>query len=501
MTIHFEKDASAAATLRARRGSALSCKSWEQEAALRMLINSADPEVAERPPKWLMTGNELLALESDQTLVLSSGLAGPTGRFRPQAPAPRVVIAADRQDNASAANDSGWLYVGTQTSLPIAYEALGASARKYFAGTLAGRLVAVCGLGWAGGAQPVAATFNGAAVLGIDADAEKIKRRLKTGYCEVMVNDLSEALRILKNSVRTREPASVGLIGNCAQVIPELASRGVVPDMLLDSTLGDPLSASYIPRGLSAAQAAELLGTDAQVYRERTLESIEAQVASTLELQRLGSLTYRLGGELRVIDGTAIDRSLASQYASKISDYSAEFIEPLLAGGRSLMLWVALSGEPADVARADKLALEIFSADEFAARFIQLAARHVQFQGLPARICLVDRALQAKFGVALNAMVAQGVLRAPMVIGCDDPSGSKHAAFESPASEHAERGWTEAQFHALLAGLSARERAASWVAVGSDGDASFNPGLRLAIVADGTPEMAGRIARVLGPEK
>lgn len=492
----------AAEAFRAPTGRTLSCKGWQQEGALRMLLNSVDPDVTECPAespadsgsaeRVRATITALRDLEDDQTLVLRAG--EPAGVFRTHGYSPRVVIASKRDGDArDGIVSANWLCVGPQAGLPIAYESLAAVAQKHFGGTLAGRLVATCGLGTTGGPQPVAATLNGAAFLGIDADADRIKRRLKTGYCEVMVNDLDEALRILKNSVRKREPASVGLIGNCAEVIPELASRGILPDLLLDSTLGDTLFGSYIPRGLSPIQAAELRRTDAQAYRDRALESIETQVKGTLELQRLGSRTYRIGSSRETSDG-----NVGSRYAS-IHDFAAEFSAPLFAEGRSLLLWVALSGEPADISRADRMALEIFATGAAATRFLQLAARHVQFQGLPARVCLVDRALSAKFGVALNEMVAQNVFRAPVLIGCED-AGSRPEALPSVPTGERRGVLDESQLKALLAGLSLQAKAASWVEL----DALERHGrseLNLAIVADGSGEMAQRIARLLGGER
>jgi len=490
-----DKHKLAGETLRAPTGSTLSCKGWEQEAALRMLLNSVDPDVAEHSDNSLSVSDgasrlratlaALRDLESDASLVFRSGQ--PAGVFRTNNEAPRVIVIPPGRSGEDADSYGNWLSVGTQTRLPIAYEAFASAARKYFGGTLAGRLITVCGLGTAGGAMPLAATLNGAAVLGIDVDAEQIKRRVKTGYCEVMVNDLDEALRILKNGVRKHEPASVGLIGNCAELIPELAQRGIVPDLMLDCTLGDALFSSYIPRGLSAAKADELRQSDAGAYRDKTLESIEAQEKGTLELQRLGSRTYRMGS----------DRESGNQ-KSNISDWTAEFIAPLLNKSCSLLLWVALSGEPADISRADRLALEVFASDAAAIRFLQLAARHVQFQGIPARVCLVDRALASKFGAALNEMVAQHTLRAPILIGCQDISEQLSGFSSHPIDERRGGSLDESQFKTVLASLSPQAKAASWVA--SALERRTEPKLNLAIVADGTAKMARRIARVLGGE-
>ncbi len=464
-----------------------------------MLMNSADPDVAERPmessagsdaPSQLQTTlTALRGLRGDETLVVRTGR--PVGVFRAQNEGPRVLVIGDASRSETAGHVASWLDVGPQTRLPIAHEGLQAAARIHFGGTLAGRFVAACGLGLCGGALPLAVTLNGAAFLGIDANAEQIKRRVKTGYCEVMVNDLDEALRILKNAVRKHEPASVGLVGNCAEVVPELASRGIVPDLMLDCTDEAVSPGGYIPRGLSAASAAELWHHDAPAYRDKTRESLEAQAKGLLELRGLGSLTYRLGASPNLRG-----QKLNAPELSAIPDFSTEFIEPLFAQGRALLLWVALSGEPADISRADRLASEVFSADEAATRFLQLAGRHVQFQGLPARVCLVHQSLGAKFGVELNAMVAQGAFRAPILIGRDVPD-ERNAPPKSNARKDANDTLTETEFRTLVAGLSAQANAASWLLESPDG-APFESSLRLAIAADGTQEMAGRIARMLG---
>lgn len=472
-----------------------------------MRMNCADPEVAghhadlpaaaDQAEHFRATVAALRELENDQTLLVRS--SKPAGIFRTQRQAPRVVIvAADAaQDGGAATAPNSWLCAGAQTGLPVAYEALGAAAREHFGGALAGRMIAACGMGTVGGPLSLAATLHGGAFLGIEADAEQLKRQVKTGYCEVMVNDLDEALRILKNAVRKREPASVGLIGNCADVLPELARRGVVPDLLLDTALASAGFGSYIPRGLSPAQAADLRRADAHdahAYRQKLLDSLEVQMNGTLKLKRLGSLIYRMGS-----GQPSARHNLGAQDVQGMSElpcFPEEFIEPLFAAGRSLLMWVALSGEPADIARADGLALEAFSSDEAARRFIQVAGKHVQFQGLPARVCLVDRALRAKFGIALNEKMALGEFRAPILLGCDDP-GQQRPSPGSRAIKNTNDAPSEAEFGALLAQLSAQAKAASSVLMSPD-RAPFVSTLRLAIVADGTPEIGARIARVLG---
>ncbi|MGA8365743.1 MAG: urocanate hydratase [Candidatus Acidiferrales bacterium] len=384
------------AAVRAARGAAISCKGWQQEAALRMLMNSLDPEVAETPGDTIIRSGageaardwkffqaiaeSLERLENDETVLVQSG--GVTDIFRTHADAPRVLIAGSTAGS--------WTYVGTQAHLQPAYETLAAAARKYFQGSLAGKLVVSGGMGARGGAQPLAATLNGAAFLGIDADPERIKRRVKSGYCDVMVNDLDEALRILKNAVRKREAASVGLAGNCADVIPELASRGVVPDVLVDQTGAHDSGSGYIPRGLDAAQAAEFAKNDPEGYRKRALESLARQAEGMLALEKMGAVKINFGGD-----------SLAR---GEIGE------------GRSALLWAALSGEPADMHRADDLLLEMFAQDEILCRWIRLSRNRARFLGLPARVCWLDRGERARFGLALNDLVARGELKASVAI-------------------------------------------------------------------------------------
>src|SRR5271167_3745408 len=331
--------------VRAPRGSALSCKGWQQEAALRMLMNNLDPDVAEKPEDLIVYGGRgkaarnwncyhaivasLRSLENDETLLVQSGK--PVGIFRTHSYAPRVLIANsnlvghwsdwkhfDELDRAGLTmygqmTAGSWIYIGTQGILQGTYETFAAAGRKHFhTADLAGKLVASGGMGGMGGAQPLAATLNGAAFLGIDVDPEHIKRRVKTGYCDVMVNDLDEALRILKNAVRKREAASVGLVGNCADVVPEMARRGVVPDLLTDQTSAHDPVGGYIPQGLSVEQAAELRQRDAAEYRRRSLASIAAHVQGMLDLMRLGAVTFDYGNNIRTF---AFEQGVKDAYA------------------------------------------------------------------------------------------------------------------------------------------------------------------------------------------
>src|ERR1700685_1505406 len=518
-------EASGYQPVRAPRGSALSCKGWQQEAALRMLMNNLDPEVAEKPEDLIVYGGRgkaarnwncyhaivasLRSLENDETLLVQSGK--PVGVFRTHPYAPRVLIANsnlvghwsdwkhfDELDRAGLMmygqmTAGSWIYIGSQGILQGTYETFAAAGRKHFQGDLAGKLVASGGMGGMGGAQPLAATLNGAAFLGIDVDPERIKRRVKSGYCDVMVNDLDEALRILKNAVRTREATSVGLVGNCADVIPELARRGVLPDLLTDQTSAHDPIGGYIPQGLDVAQAAELRKSDPAGYEKRSLDSIARHVGAMLALQKMGSVTFDYGNNIRTF---AFQQGVKNAY--DFPGFVPAYIRPLFCEGRGPFRWAALSGEPSDIHRTDQLVLEMFPHDEVLTRWIKLAQKRVRFQGYPARICWLGYGERDRFGLALNDLVASGELKGPIVIGRD------HLDCGSVASPYRE---TEKMLDGsdaiadwpLLNALLNTASGASWVSVHNGGGVGIGYSLHAGqvTVADGTKEKAGRIERVL----
>jgi urocanate hydratase len=511
--------------LRAPRGTEISCKGWQQEAALRMLMNNLDPEVAEKPEELIVYGGRgkaarnwecyhaivaaLRSLGNEETLLVQSGK--PVGIFRTHAYAPRVLIANsnlvghwsdwkhfDELDRAGLMmygqmTAGSWIYIGTQGILQGTYETFAAAGRKHFGGDLAGKLVASGGMGGMGGAQPLAATLNGAAFLGIEVDPERIKRRVKTGYCDVMVNDLDEALRILKNAVRKREAVSVGLIGNCADVVPEMARRGVVPDLLTDQTSAhDPLG-GYIPQGVSAEEAAELRRSDPEGYQKRALESIARHVEGMLALQKLGAVTFDYGNNIRTF---AFQQGVKNAY--DFPGFVPAYIRPLFCEGRGPFRWAALSGEPSDIYRTDKLVLEMFPHDEVLSRWIQLAAKRIHFQGLPARICWLGYGERDKFGLALNELVARGELKAPIVIGRDHlDCGSVASPYRE--TEKMKDGSDAVADWALLNALLNTASGASWVSIHNGGGVGIGYAQHSGqvTVADGTKEMASRIERVL----
>jgi urocanate hydratase len=511
--------------VRAPRGTAISCKSWQQEAALRMLMNNLDPEVAEKPEELIVYGGRgkaarnwkcfhaivaaLKSLENDETLLVQSGK--PVGIFRTHEYAPRVLIANsnlvghwddwkhfDELDRAGLMmygqmTAGSWIYIGTQGILQGTYETFASAGRKHFQGDLAGKLIASGGMGGMGGAQPLAATLNGAAFLGIEVDPERIKRRVKTGYCDVMVNDLDEALRILKNAVRKREATSVGLVGNCADVVPELARRGVVPDLLTDQTSAHDPVGGYIPQGLDVAQAAEFRKRDPETYRKRSLESIGKHVEGMLALQKMGAVTFDYGNNIRTF---AFEQGVKNAY--DFPGFVPAFIRPLFCEGRGPFRWAALSGEPSDIHRTDQLVLELFPHDEILCRWIQLAQKRVRHQGLPARICWLGYGERDKFGLALNDLVARGELKAPIVIGRDHlDCGSVASPYRE--TEKMRDGSDAVADWALLNALLNTASGASWVSIHNGGGVGIGYAQHAGqvTVADGTKEMAARIERVL----
>lgn len=420
-----------------------------------MLMNSLDPEVAERPQDLIVCGGAgkaarsweafdaivavLQRLTDKETLLVQSGQ--PDGVFRTEPLAPRVLIAT-----ANSAAGS-WTYIGPQDTLQVTYETFAAAGRQHFGGSLAGKLVVSGGMGSRGGAQPLAATLNGAAFLGIEADPERINRLCKTGYCDILVNSLDEAVRILRNAIHKKEAVSVGLAGNRADILSEMVRRGIVPDLLTDQTGADDPLHGYIPSGYSIAQATEFRARDPQGYSSAALGSIATHAFAMLNLQRLGAVTFDSGNN----------------------------IPPLFCEGRGPVLWVALSGDPRDIAATDDLALRLFPENESLTRWICLARKRVKFQGLPARACWLGHGELARFGLAVNDMVARGDLRAPIVIG----------SVVSNDGSDAIAGWSI--LHALLKTAVG----ASWVSVHNGGGAGQ------VTVAEGTAEGAQRLERVL----
>jgi urocanate hydratase len=511
--------------VRAPRGSAISCKGWQQEAALRMLMNNLDPEVAERPDDLVVYGGtgkaarnwesfdaivrSLRALENDETLLVQSGK--PVAVFRTHVSAPRVLIANSNLVGRWATWDvfrelekkglmmygqmtaGSWIYIGSQGILQGTFETFGAVARQHFNGTLAGKFVLSAGLGGMGGAQPLAATMQGAAFLGVDVDETRIAKRVASGYCDRSTTSLDEALEWIAAAQRAREPLSVGLVGNAADVLPELVKRGITPDVLTDQTSAHDMLNGYVPHGMTLAEAGALRATDAKLYVTRATASLVTHVSAMLALRERGAITFDYGNNIRTV---AFDAGLA--HAFDFPGFVPAYVRPLFCEGKGPFRWVALSGDPKDLYRTDQLILELFPHDAQLARWIKLAQEKVHFQGLPARICWLGQGDRAKFGVALNDLVASGELSAPIVIGRDHlDTGSVASPFRE--TESMRDGSDAIADWAILNALLNVASGASWVSFHHGGGVGIGNSLHAGqvIVADGTPEMRVRLERVL----
>ena len=514
-----------ARVIRAPRGSALSCKGWQQEAALRMLMNNLDPDVAERPGDLVVYGGtgraarswpafdaivaSLRSLDNDETLLVQSGK--PVGIFRTHTSAPRVLIANSNLVGRWATWDhfreleraglmmygqmtaGSWIYIGSQGILQGTYETFGAVGRAHFGGSLAGRFVLSAGLGGMGGAQPLAATMSGAAFLGVEVDESRIDKRVDTGYCDRKTASLDEALGWI-NQARTQQRAvSIGLVGNAADVIPELVRRGVTPDVVTDQTSAHDTLNGYVPSGLSLAQAADLRARDEKRYIERSTASIVAHVKAMLTMQSRGAVAFDYGNNIRTV---ALDAGVRDAFA--IPGFVPEYIRPLFCEGKGPFRWVALSGDPKDIHRTDDLVLELFPHDKHLARWIEIAREKVHFQGLPARICWLGLGERARFGVALNDLVASGELSAPIVIGRDHlDTGSVASPFRE--TEAMKDGSDAVADWPILNALLNTASGASWVSFHHGGGVGIGNSLHAGqvIVADGSAEMRVRLERVL----
>ena len=525
MTATMNPPSSGARTLRAPRGSTISCKGWQQEAALRMIMNNLDPEVAERPEDLVVYGGtgraarnweafdaivaSLKALDHDETLLVQSGK--PVGVFRTHASAPRVLIANSNLVGRWATWEhfreleraglmmygqmtaGSWIYIGTQGILQGTFETFGAVANRHFGGTLAGRTVLTAGLGGMGGAQPLAAAMNDAAFLGVDVDEARIDKRLATRYIDRKTHDLDEALRWLDEAKQSKRGVSIGLVGNAAEVMPELVKRGFTPDVLTDQTSAHDTLHGYVPLGMSLDAAAELRTRDPAGYVKKSEASIVVHVRALLDMQKRGAVTFDYGNNIRTV---AKDNGVADAF--DIPGFIPEYIRPLFCEGKGPFRWVALSGDPKDLARTDELVLELFPKDKQLKRWISLARERVAFQGLPARICWLGQGERAKFGVALNDLVAKGELSAPIVIGRDHlDTGSVASPFRE--TEKMKDGTDAVADWPILNAMLNVASGASWVSFHHGGGVGIGNSLHAGqvIVADGTPEMRVRLERVL----
>src|ERR1700756_2451534 len=501
------------------------CKGWHQEAAMRMLMNNLDPEVAENPDQLVVYGGtgraarsweafdaivgSLGDLESDETLLIQSGK--PIGKFRTHDEAPRVLIAnsnlVGQWNNYREFNRleqmgltmygqmtaGSWIYIGSQGIVQGTFETFAAAGRKHFVGSLDGKFVLTGGLGGMGGAQPLAATMNGAVFLGVEVDPARIEKRLKSGYCDKVASTLDEALQLIDQARKDRKSLSVGLVGNCADVLPEIVKRGIVPDVLTDQTSAHDALNGYVLHGMWLEDALALRRKKPDEYIERSMQAMATHVEAMLALQKKGAITFDYGNNIR-----AQAQKAGLKNAFDIPGFVPEYIRPLFCEGKGPFRWVALSGEPDDIARTDKIALELFPENKTLARWMKLAKERIHFQGLPARICWLGYGERAEFGVAMNELVRHGEVKAPIVIGRD------HLDTGSVASPFRE---TEAMLDGsdaiadwpLLNALVNTAAGASWISIHNGGGVGigFSQHAGMVVVADGTENSKHRLERVL----
>ena len=511
--------------VRAARGPERTCKGWTQEAALRMLMNNLDPEVAERPEDLVVYGGTgkaarnweafdaivrtLRELENDETLLVQSGK--PVAVFRTHEHAPRVLIANSNLVGKWSNWDyfreleraglimygqmtaGSWIYIGTQGILQGTYETFGAIARKHFSGTLRNRWVLTGGMGGMGGAQPLAATMNEGSILVVDVDAQRIERRVANRYADRITHDLDEALEWIFEACDSGDAVSVGLVGNCAEVLPELLRRNVIPDVLTDQTSAHDELNGYVPAGLSLSEAAALRESDPDAYVKRSMASMRVHCEAMVEMMERGAITFDYGNNLR---GQA--RAAGYEDAFRFPGFVPAYVRPLFCEGKGPFRWAALSGDPEDIYRTDRLVLEMFPNDQHLARWIRMARERIEFQGLPARICWLGQGERARMGVALNELVARGEVSAPIVIGRDHlDTGSVASPFRE--TEAMKDGSDAIADWAILNALLNTASGASWVSFHNGGGVGIGNSMHAGqvLVADGTPAMRERIERVL----
>jgi len=512
-------------TVRAPRGTVLSCKGWQQEAAMRMIMNNLDPDVAERPNDLVVYGGSgraarswaaydaivrsLQSLENDETLLVQSGK--PVGIFRTHTNAPRVLIANSNLvphwgnwDEFRRLETLGltmygqmtagsWIYIGSQGIVQGTYETFAEAAHKHFGGSLKGRFILTAGLGGMGGAQPLAITMNEGICLAVEVDPFHIQRRLETGYCDEMASTLDEALHQIREAVNQGQPLSIGLIGNAAEIYPELVRRGIVPDMVTDQTSAHDALNGYIPIGLSLEEADELRHRDPEDYIKRSMESMVTHVRAMLDMQKMGAIAFDYGNNLR---GQAL--AAGETHALDFPGFVPAYIRPLFCRGKGPFRWVALSGDAEDIYRTDEAILELFPENVALKRWITLARQKIHFQGLPARICWLGYGERDKAGLKFNELVANGIVKAPIVIGRDHlDSGSVASPYRE--TEAMKDGSDAIADWPILNALLNTASGATWVSVHHGGGVGIGYSIHAGqvIVADGTPEAAERLSRVL----
>src|SRR6266481_4981750 len=496
------------------RGNECSCNGWHQEAAMRMLMSNLDPEVAENPDQLVVYGGtgraarswdafdaivrSLRALQNDETLLVQSGK--PVGKFRTHDEAPRVLIAnsnlVGQWNNYTQFNRlermgltmygqmtaGSWIYIGSQGIVQGTFETFAAAGRKHLGGSLDGKFILTGGLGGMGGAQPLAATMNGAVFLGVEVDPARIEKRLKSGYCDKVASTLDEALQLIDQARKDHKSLSVGLVGNCADVLSEIVKRGVVPDVLTDQTSAHDALNGYVPNGMSLEDALVLRRKKPDKYIDRAMHSMAVHVEAMLALQKKGAVTFDYGNNIR-----AQAQKTGVKNAFEIPGFVPEYIRPLFCEGRGPFRWVALSGEPNDIAVTDDLVLEMFPQNRILSRWINLARKRIKFQGLPARICWLGYGERAQFGLAMNDLVKKGKLKAPIVIGRDHlDTGSVASPFRE--TESMKDGSDAVADWPLLNALLNTASGASWVSIHNGGGVGigFSQHAGMVVVADGS---------------
>ncbi len=511
--------------IRAPRGTQLNTKGWQQEAALRMLMNNLDPDVAEKPDELIVYGGSgkaarnwesfdaivatLKRLENDETLLVQSGK--PVAVFKTYEEAPRVLISNAMLVPAWANWDEfrrlealgltmfgqmtagSWIYIGTQGILQGTYETFAEAARRYFGGTLAGRFVLTSGLGGMGGAQPLAATMNGAAFLAVEVDKARIERRLKTGYLDRMSENLDEALSLVLAAKKQKQPLSVGLLGNAADVLPQLARRRIVPDLLTDQTSAHDTLNGYVPAGVTYEAALEMRKKNPSRYIGMAQESIVLHLRAMLDLKRQGAVTFDYGNNIR---GEAQAHGVKNAF--DIPGFVPEFIRPLFCEGKGPFRWAALSGEPEDIYATDEAVVKAFPENKPLVNWIEKARKYVHFQGLPSRICWLGYKERDKMGLIFNDLVKTGKVKAPIVIGRDHLDAGSVASPNRETEKMKDGSDAIADWPILNALLNA-VGGASWVSVHHGGGVGIGLAIHagMVVVADGTESAARKLKRVL----
>jgi len=511
--------------IKADRGNKLSCKGWQQEAALRMLMNNLDPEVAEKPQDLIVYGGRgkaarnwacfnaivksLKNLENDETLLIQSGK--PVGILKTHEYSPRVLIANSNLVGNWAnwevfdelekkglmmygqMTAGSWIYIGTQGILQGTYETFAACARKHFNGDLTGKLVVSGGLGGMGGAQPLSITMNNGVAIIIEVDASRIEKRLKTGYLDTMTESLDEALEIADKYIKEKKPISIGLLGNCADILPEMYRRNIKIDVLTDQTSAhDPLN-GYVPNKMTLKEAIELRNKNPKLYVRKSMESMAVHVETMLKFQKRGAVVFDYGNNIRTM---AFKEGVKNAY--DFPGFVPAYIRDLFCEGKGPFRWAALSGDPEDIRITDKIALETFPKNESMVRWIKMASKKVHFQGLPARICWLGYKERNVLGLKFNELVRKKKISAPIVIGRDHlDSGSVASPFRE--TESMKDGSDAIADWPILNALVNTASGASWVSFHHGGGVGIGYSLHAGqvVVCDGSKEMDNRIDRVL----